>query len=190
VKSIRYSARKVAILLALAVSLALPASAFAASTSGTTTENLTVNSTISATFPAATTYGPDGSSGVFPTGVNYETAEGLVTIIGSNNATGVTITAKADVYDGPGAIEVSQTERMGNVSGYSSTGSGASLDPVSGGSLPTGSFATTNTAVTIASSTGPVAGRQVGINWAVAQSNFSVAGEYVSAIHYTASTNP
>lgn len=182
--SLRNGVRKVAILLALALSLALPGSAFAATTSGTTNESLTVNATISATFPAATSYvtGDFGGPNLYVTPLAY------VTIVGSNNPSGVTITAQAAVWSGPGSITVPTNKRQTALSNDASTGSGS---PLTAASVPqTGAFASTSTIVTLASSTGALAGRRIGVEWGVAQTEFTVAGTYNSSIAYVASTNP
>lgn len=184
--------RRTIVLLALALSLALPASTFAASQSGDTPETLTVASTISATFPAAQTYHiTDSNSTEFtnPAGSLYETGDAFVTIIGSNNPTGVSISVSVDPWVGAGSITVPTSQRLTSVSG-DAAGSGAALTPTSPVIKPAGTFASSSTVVTLATSTGPLAGRKVGVDYGVAVSQFTVGGDYTSAAHYTASTNP
>jgi hypothetical protein len=181
------TANRLALALAVALTLAFPAGVFAASSNSDTAESLTVDSTISMTAPATATYVAFSAANSPIIGSSYS-YDATITVISSNNPSGLTVTATVEPWTTAGGINVPTTKRWTGLTNQSG-GSGASLD-VAAGNLPIGSFATSSTVKTLASATGPLAGRSFIASFAVNQSEFLVGGVYTSAAHYTATTNP
>jgi hypothetical protein len=171
--------------LLLVIALVFPTGAFAASSTSSTAESLSVASTVSMTAPATATYAANDDIGP-----NY--FYGLnVTVIGSNNPTGVTTSATVDPWVGPGGITIPTTKRLTIINAIDSgvPASGAPLTPVVG-TLPVGSFANAGDSHALAASTGPLANADFHTEFYVARSEFSVGGDYTSAVHWSTSTNP
>lgn len=171
-------------LLLLTVALALPTSTFAASSSSDTSESLTVGATVSLTAPATASFVVDPST----FGPPAYTYDAFVTVISSNNPTGLKVTATVDPLVTAGSINVATSQRHLILTEDSSTGSGAALTKSQAGD--TTPFATSSTVVELASATGPLAGRRVGVTYWIAKSDFLVGGDYSGAAHYVATTNP
>ncbi len=181
--------RKHIALLTLAAVLAFPAATFAANSTSDTSESLSVASTISMIAPASATFTADPNT----FGVASYTYDATITVISSNNPSGLTVTAKVDTISTGGGVNVATNKRhlqLTDTAGQSGggPGSGATLDKVAASQGTP--FATSNTSVTLATATGPLAGRQFTATYWVAQSEFLIGGTYTSAVHYTATTNP
>jgi hypothetical protein len=171
--------RRFAALLALALCIALPGSAFAATSKGDTLETLTVASTISMTVDASVTYSA-------LQGNEYD-ANSTVTIVGSNNPTGLTITAKADPFVTGGGIVIPTTQRDFYCSNIPDDTSPLKCAAIG---AQRGKFLDATTAVPIAGATHGIANQSVAIQMSIPAAQFTVGGTYTSAVHYTASTNP
>jgi hypothetical protein len=178
--------RKGLALLILAVALVAPTSAFAATDTGDTSESLTVASTVSMTVPATATFTTGGGDLVGDPSIDYS-YDGSITIVSSNNPTGLDVTVKVDAWAGPGSITVPTTQRVASF-GNDPAGSGALLD--ASGPHAAGSFASSSTVITVASATGALAGRKANVSYVVDGDQFFVGGLYTSAAHYTVTTRP
>ena len=176
--------RKVAVLLSLALTLAVPASALAA-TEGTTPEQVTINTTVSMVIPSLQTY-------VFESGTGqYATADATITVVSSNAPNGVTITADVAPYTRTvGSVIVPTTVRGSLWNDRGSLGGGTGDTLVPGADVPVGDWLTSATVKTVATSTAPMANRQVGVQHYFLPASFTQAGDYTSSVHYAVTTNP
>lgn len=168
--------RKGFVALALIASLALPSGVFAASSGVTTESGISGPSvTISLVVPATATYSlnpPDW------------TADEALTLINTNNPTGLTVSATVDPYvSGPTTVPTT-TRRTVN----SNPTGGAGL--TKGADIAAGGFTNAATSKTIASSTVPVTNSAITVSMLVASASFTVPGSYTSAVHWTATANP
>lgn len=179
--------RRIAAAFLLVATLAAPSGVFASSSESSTSESLSVASTVSMTAPATATFVYSPSGDIAPGGGQADfTYEATVTVIGSNNPTGVTLTAKVDPWTQAG-ITIPTTKRFGYFA--SNAVPGATTGGLVNGTPPGFAWANSSAVVTLASSTGPLANASTGIGFAVNASEFPVGGSYVSAVHYTTSTN-
>lgn len=170
--------RKAIVGLLLAASLALPTGAFAASTAGNTTETFTVAATISMTVPATSAWTLQGA-------VYGSTAPVVLSNIGTNGGTGLTITVTVDAFSGAGSVPTTARHM------YFDAPTGAQAASLTkGADVAAGGFTNTSTSKTVASSTVALSGVSIGVNSDVQASLFPTAGSYTTAAHYTATTNP
>ena len=195
----------IGLLLTAALAAAIPAAALADSSSSDTTESLTVASTVSMTAQASATYALGDESG--DNGPDFA-AHIVLTVLSSNNPSGITVSAKVDPFVTGGGINVATSRRITLLDQIDCSASNQSIPPyvcpaspvpvaASGAALtkaftlaPVGTFATSSTAVTVATATGPLANADLGTTFIVDADDFPVGGTYTSAVHWTTTTNP
>jgi hypothetical protein len=171
--------RKALVAFIAVATLALPAGAFAASTSSSTTESFTVAATISLTAPATSAWAFSAGPPTIYGTVSPEALSGIST----NNGTGLTISVTVDAFTGPATVATTVRHMY-----LDTPTGGAGL--TKGADVAAGGFTNSTTSKTVASSTVPVTNSAIGVNYDAASSNFTAAGTYNSASHFTATTNP
>jgi hypothetical protein len=197
--------RKAIAAFLLIASLVFPTGVFAATSSSSTAESLSIASTVSMTAQASATYvlgDEDGANGPDWTGTM------VLTVLSSNNPSGVTTSATVDPFATAGGINVATTQRLtllqeldcaspNQVIGVFTCPAApapvaASGSPLvkAGAQLPLGTFVDDLTSIDIAASTGPLANADLGIQFIIDADAFPVGGTYTSGAHWTTTTNP
>ena len=176
------SIRKSIALVALAAALVFPTGVFAVSATGSTPEDgITGPSvTISLTAPASYTYVL--TSDVWK--ADYASPSQGITNVGTNNATGLTVTVKADAFTGDPTGSAPTTVRSVVI------GAGTGAPFVRGADIAAGGFVDANTSKVVLSTPIAASGGALGFVFSVPASAFtSIGATYTSAIHFTATSN-